>query len=139
LLDSVAEELETIMSKQVVGQVLTYFMTSLDAIVSEPFVYLAKGCDPIAVHQVVEYIAANELSNHIFVVHFVDNRRAIKLHSTYRWHAAEQVAAWLLDPEATEKHSNGLLMRMFRHDDLGGAAFSEVNESDDFKLTQAVT
>ncbi len=77
-------ELEGILVRPVMGRALTYLMNSLDNIVSAPFVYLAKGSDPISVHLAVEYICANELSNNIYVVHFVDDSKAIRLHNTFR-------------------------------------------------------
>lgn len=56
------------------SKLLTAVMSSLDSIVSEPFVYFAKRPDPVSIHMALEYIVANEQSNNIFVVHFVDDR-----------------------------------------------------------------
>jgi hypothetical protein len=56
------------------GQLLTYFMESLDKIVNEPFLYFAKRPDPVSLHLAMEYIANNEQSDTIFIVHFADDR-----------------------------------------------------------------
>jgi hypothetical protein len=56
-----------------------HLVSSLDAIVSTPFIYLAKGSDPIAVLQAIEYINSNELSCNIIVLHFVDDRKSARI------------------------------------------------------------
>lgn len=57
------------------GKMLEYCIRSLDNIVSEPFVYFAKRPDPISIHTAIEYISNNELTDTIYVIHFVDDRR----------------------------------------------------------------
>lgn len=56
-------------------KLMSYFMRSLDDIVKEPFVYFAKRPDPVALHRAIQYISDNELSDNIYIVHFIDDRR----------------------------------------------------------------
>ena len=61
------------------GQLLSYFMKSLDKIVNEPFLYFAKRPDPVSLHLAMEYIANNELNDTIYIVHFADDRELCKI------------------------------------------------------------
>ncbi len=45
---------------------------------NQPFVYFAKRPDPISLHSAMEYVAANEQSDTIYVIHFVDDREACR-------------------------------------------------------------
>lgn len=60
------------------GKLLTYFINSLESIVTEPFVYFAKLPDPVTLHLAIEYISRNEQSDNIYIVHFVDDREFSK-------------------------------------------------------------
>ena len=72
-------ELEAMLGRgPVLGGVLSYLMSSLDRLASAPFAHLAKGGDPISLHHAVEYITANEMTNTIFILHFVDDRAAVR-------------------------------------------------------------
>lgn len=62
-------------------KVLEFFMESLENIVGSPMVYLCKGLDPIALNLALDYVATNELTNNIIVVHIVDDRQVVKSHS----------------------------------------------------------
>jgi hypothetical protein len=85
-------EMEQIIRRRpLMGKLLNYFMTSLDNITSAPFVYLCKKPDPISIHHAVEYITNNEMTNFIYVVHFVDDRKAIKMRKAFLNKAREQV------------------------------------------------
>jgi hypothetical protein len=85
-------EMETILAqKPIMGKVLRYFMTSLDNITSAPFVYLCKCPDPISIHRAVDYITNNEMTKVIYVVHFVDDRKAIRLRKAFLRKAQQQV------------------------------------------------
>jgi hypothetical protein len=85
-------EMEQIIRRRpFMGKLLNYFMTSLDNITSAPFVYLCKKPDPISIHHAVEYITNNEMTNFIYVVHFVDDRKAIKMRKAFLNKAKEQV------------------------------------------------
>lgn len=106
-------ELDGIMVRPILGRMLHYFMSSLDSIVSAPFVYLAKSSDPIAVHQAVEYICANELSNNIYIVHFMDDRKAIRHHNTFRNRVYKEVRFGRMDKAEADKKCNSLLLQMF--------------------------
>lgn len=59
----------------VMGRALRASMDALDGIVSEPFVYFIKRPSPVSIHLAVEYIASNESSDCIYIVHFADDRR----------------------------------------------------------------
>lgn len=59
---------------------LEFFMESLENIVITPIVYLCKGLDPIALNLALEYVATNELTNNIIVLHIVDDRNIITSH-----------------------------------------------------------
>jgi hypothetical protein len=86
-------EMEQIIRKRpIMGKVLQYFMTSLDNITSAPFVYLCKKPDPISIHRAVSYISNNEMTNLIYVVHFVDDRKAIRLRQAFLNKAQQQVS-----------------------------------------------
>lgn len=78
--DSLAE-MESVLRVPVLKKIMYHFMSSLDAIVATPFVYLAKGSDPVSLQLAVEYIASNELTSNIIVVHFVDDRKSANLHN----------------------------------------------------------
>jgi hypothetical protein len=89
-------EMEQILRKRpMMGKVLKYFMTSLDNITSAPFVYLCKKADPISIHRAVSYISNNEMTNLIYVVHFVDDRKAIRLRHAFLSKAQQQVRGWV--------------------------------------------
>lgn len=60
---------------------LRYCLLQVEAIVAQPFAYLCKSPDPIALHQALEYIVNNEVSNHIYVIHFIDDRPALYAHN----------------------------------------------------------
>eukprot|EP01039_Chlorochromonas_danica_P009568 gene9568-10575_t len=64
-----------------VSRWLRYCLLRVEAIVAQPFAYLCKSADPIALHQALEYVVNNEVSNHIYVVHFVDDRAALCAHN----------------------------------------------------------
>jgi hypothetical protein len=59
---------------------LEFFMESLEKIVITPMVYLCKGLDPIALNMALEYVARNELTSNIIVLHIVDDRPVIHSH-----------------------------------------------------------
>jgi hypothetical protein len=59
---------------------LEFFMESLENIVITPIVYLCKGLDPIALNLALEYVATNELTSNIIVLHIVDDRNVISSH-----------------------------------------------------------
>eukprot|EP01033_Poteriospumella_lacustris_P001254 gene1254-915_t len=79
--NSLVEMDRIIMRRSLTSRVLNYCMKRLDDIVSEPFVYLCKGPDPVAVHLALEYITNNEVTNQIYVVHFVDDRQAMQMNN----------------------------------------------------------
>lgn len=60
---------------------LRYCLVQVEAMVAQPFAYLCKSPDPIALHQALEYIVNNEVSNHIYVIHFIDDRPALYAHN----------------------------------------------------------
>ena len=66
---------------QIKFKILEFFMESLENIVGSPIVYLCKGLDPIALNLALDYVATNELTNNIIVVHIVDDRQVIKSHT----------------------------------------------------------
>jgi hypothetical protein len=76
-------ELERLLQKPVVGKYLKYVMKSLDVLVSTPFCYLAKKSDPISLQLAVHYIVNNELTNNIYILHFVDDRKIISANLQY--------------------------------------------------------
>jgi hypothetical protein len=61
-------------------QCLEFFMESLEKIVVTPIVYLCKGLDPIALNMALEYVAMNELTSNVIVLHVVDDRKVIHSH-----------------------------------------------------------
>ena len=121
------------MTKPIVGKMLTYLMDSLDNITSAPFVYLTKSSDPISLHRAVEYITANEMTNHIYVVHFVDDRKAIRMRKVFNTKAQEQVAAGRIREADALKFSDNLLLDMFQDDNnnLFRSAFRTDAEGND--------
>lgn len=138
-------ELEVIMQKPMMGKVLNYLMTSLDTITSAPFVYLAKTPDPISIHRAVDYITANEMTNHIYVVHFVDDRKAIRMRTAFLAKAQQQAAKGRIEAVDVDKYSNTLLMQMFQEDNnmfrdaLGTDGDDKVDGAEfDFDLHSAV-
>lgn len=76
-------EIQDLLKRPLVGRHLKYLMQSLDSVVSTPFCYLAKNSDPISLQLAMNYIEANELSNNIYVIHFVDDRKVINAMSEY--------------------------------------------------------
>jgi hypothetical protein len=63
------------------SQWLRFCLLNIETIVAQPFAYLCKSPDPIALHQAIEYIVNNEVSNHIYVIHFVDDRPTLYAHN----------------------------------------------------------
>jgi len=63
-----------VLSKPVFGPALQNALKALNDVVSEPMVFLAKTDDPLCLHEAIEYVLANELTQHMVVVHFVDDR-----------------------------------------------------------------
>ena len=84
-------ELQYVLNHAYVGPIMRYFMRSIDNIVSLPFIYLSKDSDPIALHTAIKYIDNNELSNNIYVIHFVDDRRVVKLQSEIQLVSIENI------------------------------------------------
>lgn len=77
-------DLELILQRPLVGKYLKYLMKSLDELVSQPFCYLTKHSDPISLQLAINYIDANELSNNIYILHFVDDRKVVNAFEEYR-------------------------------------------------------
>ncbi len=78
------DELEKLLRRPIIGSYLRYLMHSLEQLVSMPFCYLAKTSDPISLQLAVTYIDNNELSNNIYILHFVDDRKAISAFTEYK-------------------------------------------------------
>ncbi len=76
-------DLELILQRPMIGKYLKYLMKSLDELVSQPFCYLAKHSDPISLQLAINYINNNELSNNIYILHFVDDRKVINAFEEY--------------------------------------------------------
>jgi hypothetical protein len=76
-------ELQRLLQRPLIGKYLKYVMKSLDTVVSTPFCYLAKKSDPISLQLAVHYIVNNELTNNIYVLHFVDDRKLIAANLQY--------------------------------------------------------
>lgn len=140
--NSVVEMDRIIMRRSLTSRVLNYCMKRLDDIVSEPFVYLCKGPDPVAVHLALEYITNNEVTNQIYVVHFVDDRQAMQMNNRVMnaYKAAAKRHPRPSDPAVSTEHDDNeevmvkhqqkgtaLMLRMFTekhpeagHDEKGG-------------------
>jgi hypothetical protein len=92
-------------------KLLAYLMKSLDSIVSEPFVYFAKRADPISMHNAVQYICDNELSDNIYIVHFVDDRKILNERRSIRRQSIADVKAG--DSDDIDRRFNDLYLHMF--------------------------
>ena len=123
-------------TKPIVGSLLTWLMDSLDTLTSAPFIYLTKSSNPIDLHRAVQYISANEMSNHIYVVHFVDDRKAIRLRSVFSERAQEQINLGHLAPTDVDKFGDNLLMHMFQ-DDANLFSFHGNSQAEDENVTRA--
>lgn len=113
-------ELEGVMVNPLMGRMLTYCMNSLDTILTSPFAFLVKAGDPVSIHLAVEYMYANELSNNIYIIHFVDDRTTLHqenaLRKLYATKAATKGISDALSAENIEKfekHRAGYLLKKF--------------------------
>lgn len=90
------------------GNILSYLVKSLDSIVNEPFLYFAKRPDPVSIHMAIEYIVNNEMSDNIFVVHFVDDRKISK----DLWKSAQETVPSNDQQKVKEKYTEILMENM---------------------------
>lgn len=150
--NSVVEMDRIIMRRSLTSRVLNYCMKRLDDMVSEPFVYLCKGPDPVAVHLALEYITNNEVTNQIYVVHFVDDRQAMQMNNRVMnaYKAAGKRHPRPSDPAVGTEHDDNdevmvkhqqkgtaLMLRMFteKHPEAG---HDEKGADDSFDLDHAL-
>jgi polyhydroxyalkanoate synthesis regulator phasin len=126
--DSLAE-MESVLRVPVLKKVMHHLMSSLDAIVATPFVYLSKGSDPVSLQLAIEYITSNELTSNIIVVHFVDDRKSATLHHKVMRRVSSIVEKGEMEKEEAEKYADNLLKRTF----AGGTSMHSEHEhaSDD--------
>lgn len=112
------------------GLVLNYFMESLDKIVEEPFLYFAKRPDPASLHLAMEYISNNELSDTIYVVHFVDDRSIYP--KIFDATGAYTVESKLEDvPESTRVSEDDIKYRELLLRNISALRFDDVEASND--------
>jgi hypothetical protein len=121
--NSLVEMDRIIMRRSLTSRVLNYCMKRLDDIVSEPFVYLCKGPDPVAVHLALEYITNNEVTNQIYVVHFVDDRQAMQMNNRVvnACKTAGQRHPCPSDPAVSTEHDDDNEEVMVEHQQKGTA------------------
>lgn len=95
-------------------KILNSLMTTLDQVVGEPFVYFAKRADPISLHNALQYIIENELSDNIYIVHFVDDREILNSRKLIRKKSVKDVTTAGLSSSDVDKRYNQLLVSEFR-------------------------
>jgi hypothetical protein len=130
--DSVAE-MEVVLRAPVLKQIMHHLMSSLDSIVSTPFVYLAKGSDPISLQLAVDYIAANELTKNIIVVHFVDDRKSVNMHHKIMRRVSDLVQGGGIEQSEADKYAERLLKRSFTGL-AGGSSHEALSQHDNEEL-----
>jgi hypothetical protein len=108
-----AYEIERVLSVPCMKPFMEYMVRSLDKIVSTPFVYLAKGSNPTAVQQAVQYISNNELTSNIIVLHFVDDRKSARLHTTMIRKLSKVVERGDMDMEAADRISYNVIRQSY--------------------------
>ena len=95
-------------------RILNTLMTTLDRVVGEPFVYFAKRADPISLHNALQYIIENELSDNIYIVHFVDDREILNSRKLIRKQSIRDITTAGLPSTDIDKRYNQLLVSEFR-------------------------
>lgn len=106
------DEIELVLSKPFFGAMLTYCLGSLNKIVSEPMIFLAKTDDPLCLHQAIDYVVHNELTQRIIVVHIVDDRETIKGYFNIRNSIVQETTS-ASAIAAFEAESNRILLQAF--------------------------
>eukprot|EP01041_Mallomonas_annulata_P004120 gene4120-8191_t len=99
-------EIQKILEKPLLGSAMTYCLKSLNDIVSEPFVFLARSDDPLCLHEAIDYVKNNELTQNLVVVHFVDDRDIVE-----SFH--DMLSGMEINNENREESANRYLLRAF--------------------------
>jgi hypothetical protein len=116
-------------------KLMYHLVSSIDTILSTPFVYLAKGSDPIAVQQAIDYITSNELTNNIIVLHFVDDRKPAKIHTHVMRKLGNIVETGKLEIDQAEKIGENLVKQTYKDSEQIAGEIDEGHVDDiDFEL-----
>ena len=105
-------ELAYLLRKPGVGWVVSQLLATLNSILSAPFVFLSKGLDPVSLHAAVEYICANESTNVITVLHFVDDTRVVEKHHQLMLALREDILRGAVSPKQAQIYQRAALFRL---------------------------
>ena len=103
------DELGEVLNKPLLGPALQNALKALNDVVSEPMVFLAKTDDPLCLHEAIDYVIANELTQHMIVVHFVDDRPVLDKFVEY----TRRLDGRQLPPEQYDDKLNKALLKSF--------------------------
>ncbi len=101
------DKLDQMMTNRLKFKCLEFFMESLENIVAPPVVYLCKELNPIALNLALDYVATNELTSNIVVVHIVNDRKVISSHQQI----LKRLHGYGMDADILEKYHKKLLVQ----------------------------
>jgi len=103
------DELGEVLQKPILGAMLRTVLMSLNAVLSEPMVFLAKSDDPLCLQEAIQYVRTNELTQHLVVVHIVDDRPLLSNYNDY----LKDLGKRHLPQEEREDRATRALLRCF--------------------------
>jgi hypothetical protein len=105
-------ELDAVIAhNRIAGWMLVSVMKALDGILKEPFAYLCKVPDPMILRMAMEYINNNDLTNYIYLLHFVDDKDVMRAHKEFMFGIKKQIARGKIKAEEENAYSEAFLIQ----------------------------